>query len=67
MRGFQPNELAEHAALTELAALVTAWQEAEQATRTAARRALDQGARANVLAEQLGMSRPTLYRWIAQG
>ncbi len=66
-RGYQADPLVEHAALTELAAAVRAWQDAEVEVREVIRRGLDQGARSHVLAEQVGMSRTSLYRWLAAG
>lgn len=63
-RGFQPDPVAEHAALVELAAAIAAWQTAEEHARTLAADALDRGCRANVIADALGMSRATLYRWL---
>lgn len=64
-RGFQVNELAEHAAEMELAAALAAWHSAENAARHTAQRALDQGVRSHVVAAALGMTRRTFYRWMA--
>lgn len=64
-RGYQADELAEHAALTELAAAEQAVTAAIEHRRYVIRRALDQGARAHVLAEQIGVSRATLFRMVA--
>lgn len=64
-RGYQADPLVEHAALTELAAAVRQWQDAEELARSIAGRALADGARSHVVAKQLNMSRTTLYRWLA--
>lgn len=64
-RGFQPDPLVEHAALTEVAAAVQQWRDAEAQVRHVLRRALDDGARSQVIAEAVGMSRTTLYRWLS--
>jgi hypothetical protein len=63
-RGFQPDPIREHAALVELAAALKAWQQAEQRTKNLAGARLRSGVRAQVLADALGMSRSTFYRWI---
>lgn len=64
-RGYQVDPIAEHTAATELAAAWQSWTDAENEARHAAQRALDSGARAHVVAEGLGMSRSTFYRWMA--
>lgn len=64
-RGFQPNPIAEHAHATILAARLTEWRDAEQSARVSARDALAEGCRAATVAAALGMSRATLYRWLA--
>lgn len=63
--GYQHDPIAEHAIVTELAAAVSAWQTSEAEARAIARRALTtDGVRADVIADALGMSRSTLYRWL---
>jgi transposase-like protein len=64
-RGYQANELAEHAAGLELAAALHQWQEAEIGTKRVAQDALEAGCRVDVIAEAVGMSRRTFYRWIS--
>lgn len=64
-RGFQPDSIKEHAALTEVAAALKDWQNAEARTRRLAAARLRDGVRSHVLAEALGMSRSTFYRWLA--
>jgi AraC-like DNA-binding protein len=61
-RGFQVDELAEHAAGLELAAAVRAWHDAENNVRQTAQAWLDRGCRSHVIAAHLGMSRSTLHR-----
>jgi transcriptional regulator of acetoin/glycerol metabolism len=65
-RGFQPDEIAEHAAAMELAAAVAAWRAAETTAKEVAQRALDAGCRAVVVGEALDMERSTFYRWMAK-
>lgn len=65
MRGFQSDPIKEYATLTELAVVIRQWQDGENAAKHAARRAIDDGCRAQVVADALGMSRPTLYRWMS--
>lgn len=64
-RGYQADELAEYAALVELAAADEAVKRAIEHRRTVIVRAMEQGARSTVLAEHLGVSRATLYRMTA--
>jgi Homeodomain-like domain len=64
-RGFQPNPIAEHAALTEISVAVTEWQRAEAEAKQLARSAIDSGVRAQVIADHLGWHRSTLHRWLA--
>lgn len=66
-RGFQSDPIAEHAALTEIAYEVGLWWKAEAEARRKVRKAIDNGVRARVIAEQLGWSRATLYRWLNAG
>lgn len=61
---FRPDPIKEHAYLVELAAALHAWREAEANARELAHDALSEGCRADVIAEAVGMSRSTLYRWI---
>lgn len=63
--GFQPDELKEHAYLTELAVLVRQWEDAETSTLAHVRSGIDSGVRASVICDHLGISRATLYRWFA--
>jgi transcriptional regulator of acetoin/glycerol metabolism len=65
-RGFQPNEVAEHAAAMELAADLAAWRTAELDAKNTAARALDAGCRGIVVANALDMERSTFYRWMAK-
>lgn len=64
-RGFQPDPLKEHAALIELAALMSEWRKAEHDAKQYARNAIATGVRADVVADGAGMSRATLYRWLS--
>ena len=64
-RGYPVNPVVEHAAAIELAAALQAWQDAENAAKHTARHWLGRGARSTPIAEQLGMSRSTFYRWLA--
>lgn len=66
-RGFRPDEIAEHAAVTELAAAVAVYREAGEHLAECIRCwALDDRVRARVVAEVVGVSRETVYR-IARG
>lgn len=64
-RGFRHDPIKEHAWLTEIAVEHEAWRNAEGRTAEAVRRAIADGARAAIVAEHLGLSRATLYRWLA--
>lgn len=66
-QGYQPQPRAEFAALTELAAALTDWQDIEAHTKAVCRHAINDGCRASVIADALGMSRSTLYRWMGAG
>jgi transposase-like protein len=55
----------EYAAAMELIAKLREADDAENLARAIARRAIDQGARAEVIAQHVGMSRTNLYRWMA--
>lgn len=67
MPGYQHDPIAEHAAALELVDAVGRWQEAEQyAAHLAAWHLQNAGIRADVVAKSLGMSRATMYRWVAQ-
>lgn len=57
------NELTQHAAATELTALVVLWEQAEENTKHATRRAIDDGVPFAILTPILEMSRSTIYRW----
>lgn len=63
-RGYQPDEINEYALLAELAVLVGRWQDAERVVVDHVRMSLADGCRADVVCQQLGMSRATLYRWL---
>lgn len=63
-RGFQSDPIKEHAWLLELTHEVSAWRNAEDRAAEALRRAMADGVRSQVIADHLGVSRATLYRWI---
>ncbi len=63
-RGFQPDDLAEHAAGLELAAAIEAMHAAEEHVYEVARGYLDRGCRSHVIAAHLGISRSTLHRML---
>lgn len=63
-RGFQADPIKEHAYLTEITAHQVAMREARNGLRYQCRRALDDGCRAQVLADHMEMSRATFYRWL---
>lgn len=61
---YRPDPIKEHAYLIELSAHQRAARDAANGLRHQARRALDDGCRSTVIAEHLGMSRATFYRWL---
>ena len=64
-RGFQHDPIKEHAALTEVALDIGLWREAEAAAAHRIRALIAEGVRAGVIADHMGWSRATLYRWLA--
>lgn len=59
------DPITEYAGLVELAAARRQWHDAENNVRQTARRMVDEGVPARVVAESLDMSRATLFRWFA--
>jgi hypothetical protein len=63
-RGFQAAPIQEYASLVGIANCVATWQRAERQTARIIRRDIAAGVRAQVIADHLGWSRSTLYRWL---
>ncbi len=64
-RGYQPQPIREYASGIALAEALARWRDAESNAKRLARQAIADGVRSSTVAGALGMSRSSLYRWIA--